>query len=154
MHHQLRFLDPEILREATHLWIWRRQDPGNFNLIDLSCLDCLLVKIDFAAGMKIATRQNFWSERLILSLKKITTKFLLNWILVFMLVKISWLGTFDMFYMIHKLHLEVERKFDKYKAVYFFVFAFDKDNTVYFPAGGPTVWRQLRAAILKTTRDN
>ena len=121
--------------KQQHLWIWRRQDPGNFNLIDLSCLDCLLVKIDFAAEMKIATKQNFWSERLILSLKKITTKFLLNWILVFMLVKISWLGTFDMFYMIHKLHLEVERKFDKYKAVYFFVFAFDKDNTVYFPAG-------------------
>ena len=136
MHHRLRFLYPEILREATTFVDLastrsRKLQPDR----SPTCLDCLLVKIDFAAEMKIATKQNFWSERLILSLRKITTKFLLNWILVFMLVKISWLGTLDMFYMIHKLQLEVERKFDKYKAVYFFVFAFDKDNTVYFPAG-------------------
>ena len=29
---------PEILREVTHLSI--QQDPGNFHLIDLPCLDC------------------------------------------------------------------------------------------------------------------
>ena len=52
----------------------------------------------------------------------------------FMLIQTSWLGKFDDKTFIKSYQSNWMQK-ENFKAVYFLLFAFDKDNAMYFPAG-------------------